>query len=263
MGFLKIGILDIIDILVVAFLLYQVYILIKGTVAIKIFTGVALIYLIWLIVKALKMQLLSTILGHVMGVGVIALLIVFQQEIRKFAIFISNKYISRFDFSLSLLFSNTTKLKSDVKVWAIVKATIRLSKTKTGGLIVITKRYDLFSQIETGIKLNADTTSLLIENIFAKNTPLHDGAVIITNEKIIAAKCILPVSQNKNLPEEFGLRHRSAFGLSEQTDAIIIAISEENGKISVFKHENYTLEIKAPELMKFLEKEFLKNSENK
>ncbi len=259
MSFIKIGIIDIIDIFVVSFLLYQVYNLIKGTVAIKILSGIAAIYLIWLLVKALKMQLLSTILGNIMGVGAIALLIVFQQEIRKFAIFISNKYISKFDFSIKSIFSGVLKPNPEVKIWAIIKAVIKLSQSKTGGLIVITGKSELHGLVDTGIKLNADTSSILIENIFSKNTPLHDGAIIITNDKIIAAKCILPLSQKTDIPEGFGLRHRSALGLSEQTDSVIITISEETGKITIFKEEKYYTDLKPSDLKKYLENEFDSN----
>ena len=258
MTFLDIGIIDIIDIFLVAFLFYQVYMLIKGTVAIKIFTGVAALYLIWLLVKALNMQLLSTILGQVMGVGVIALLIVFQQEIRKFFMLFSNKYLSKFDFSFDKTFGFLIKEEPKVKVWSIVKACVNLSKTKTGALIAISQKSDLLSFIETGVIIDAETSTQLLENIFFKNSPLHDGALIITNNKIKAAKCILPVSEKINLPEDFGLRHRSAYGLSEQTDAVIVTVSEETGFISVFQNENYKREISITKLRKILEKEFLK-----
>jgi len=243
MTFLDIGIIDIIDILVVAFLLYQVYSLIKGTAAIKIFTGIATMYLIWLIVRALKMQLLSTILGHVMGLGVIALLIVFQQEIRKFAIYISNKYLSGFDFSPNSFFKKVIKSKEDLKIWAIVKTCVKFSKHKTGALIAITRKSELLPYIDSGIKLNADTSSTLLETIFHKHSPIHDGAVIITDDKIIAARCILPVSDNKKLPERFGLRHRSAHGLAQQSDAIIITVSEETGQISIFDNDKYSIDV--------------------
>lgn len=258
MTFLDIGIIDLIDILVVAFLLYQVYNLIKGTAAIKIFTGIAAIYLIWLIVRALKMQLLSTILGQVMGLGVIALFIVFQQEIRKFAIYISTRYLSGFDFSPNSFFKKVIKNnKEDVKIWAIVKACVKFSRLKTGALIVITRKSELLSYIDSGIKLNADTSSTLLETIFFKNAPIHDGAVIITDDKIIAARCILPLSENKKLPERFGLRHRSAHGLAQQSDAIIITVSEETGQISIFDEDKYSIDVSPAELKDALERNFM------
>lgn len=257
MTFLDIGIIDLIDILVVAFLLYQVYNLIKGTAAIKIFTGIAAIYLIWLIVRALKMQLLSTILGQVMGLGVIALFIVFQQEIRKFAIYISTRYLSGFDFSPNSFFKKVIKNKEDVKIWAIVKICVKFSKHKTGALIVITRKSELLPYIDSGIKLNADTSSTLLETIFHKNSPIHDGAVIITDDKIIAARCILPVSDNKKLPERFGLRHRSAHGLAQQSDAIIITVSEETGQISIFDEDKYSIDVSPAELKDTLERNFM------
>ncbi len=262
MTFLDIGILDIIDIVLVAFLLYQVYMLIKGTAAIKIFSGIAAMYLVWLIVKALNMQLLSTILGQIMGVGVIALLIVFQQEVRNFFLLISNKYLSNIDFSFKNVFSSFIKKEPEVKVWSIVKACVTFSKNHIGALITITKESELQPYIETGIKLNADTSVQLLESIFFHNNPLHDGSVIISKDKIKAAKCILPVSENKELPSEFGLRHRSAHGLAEQTDSVVIVVSEETGFISLFKSGTFKFNIKTTELRKELENEFLTEKKN-
>lgn len=236
--------------------------LIKGTAAIKIFSGIAVMYLLWLIVKALNMQLLSTILGQIMGVGVIALLIVFQQEIRNFFLLITNKYLSNFDFSFNKIFSSFIKKEPEVKVWSIVKACVSFSKNYTGAIIAITRESELNSYIETGVKLNADTSVQLLESIFFHNNPLHDGSVIITNEKIKAAKCILPVSKNTNLPDDFGLRHRSAYGLTEQADSIVIVVSEETGYISLFKSGNYIVNIKTTELRKELESEFLNDKKD-
>ncbi len=241
--------------------MYQIYFLIKGTAAIKIFTGIALLYLVWLTVRAFDMILISSILGHVMGVGVIALLIVFQQEIRKFFMLLSNKYLSKINFSFKNLFPFFNDDEPSVKVWSIVKACTSMSKTKTGVLIVISRESELFSIIETGIKLNADTTSQLLINLFFKNSPLHDGAVIIRNDKIVAAGCILPVSDKDVRHEDFGLRHRAALGITEQTDAVVIVVSEQTGNISLFYSSAYQKNISITDLRKQLEYFFLSNQE--
>lgn len=260
MTFLRIGIIDFIDIILVAFIFYQIYMLMKGTVAIKIFTGVAALYFIWLVVKALNMRLLSTILGQVMGVGVIALLIVFQQEIRSFFMLISNKYFSKFELSGKKLLSIFSHQPQGVKVTEIIDACVNMSKKKIGALIVISRRSELGQIRSTGTELEAKTSSLLIQNIFFKNSPLHDGAMVITKEKIKAAGCILPVSQNKRLPESFGLRHRSAYGITENTDSIVVVVSEETGNISFFETGNFITSMSTDELSKILEDRFPVNN---
>lgn len=233
MSFITIEFLDILDIVLVAFLLYQVYMMIKGTVAINIFVGISSAYLIWLLVKALNMELLSSILGQVMGVGVIALIIVFQQEIRRFLLLMGTKYFSNRNFSLEYLFSFFMKENPpQVDIESIVNACEHLASTKTGALIAISNKSELASYAETGEILNAHTSSRLLETIFFKNSPLHDGAVIISEDKIYAAACLLPVSEDQTLPKQLGLRHRAAMGLSEITDALVLIISEETGYIS-------------------------------
>ncbi len=231
--------------------------MIKGTQAIKIFIGIAFLYLIWLLVKALDMKLISSILGHVMGVGVIALLIVFQQEVRNFFMLITNKYLSKFDFSIKNILPFIKSEEVEVKVWSIVKACNNLSKQKTGALITIAQESELPMIIETGLIINADTSSLLIESIFFKNNPLHDGSIIIKKQKIIAAGCILPVSKQEFNIKDFGLRHRAAMGISEQTDAVVIVVSEETGGISLFQNSEFKRNLSAVELRKTLEGIFL------
>ncbi len=243
--------------MLVAFLLYQIYFLIKGTAAIKIFSGIAVLYLVWLTVKAFDMILISSILGHVMGVGVIALLIVFQQEIRKFFMLLSNKYLSKVKFSFKNLLPLFSEKEPDVKVWSIVKACSLMSKSKTGALIVIARESELYAIIDTGIKLESETSSQLITNIFYKNAPLHDGAMIIKKDKIVAAGCILPVSDRDVRHEDFGLRHRAALGLVEQTDAVVIVVSEQTGNISLFYSSAYQKNISITDLRKQLEKFFI------
>ncbi len=230
LSLIHITVIDIIDILIVAFLMYKLYQLIKGTAAIKIFFGIAIVYLVWLVVRALKMELVETIMGQVIGVGVIALIVVFQQEVRQFLLMLGDKYFKR-----GLLLGKV-KLRDDFShdgVKCIVQACMEMSESKTGALIVITRETSLQTIIQTGETVNADINTQLIKAIFYKNAPLHDGAMIIEKNRIVAAKCILPVSQNPNLPNEYGLRHRSGLGISETSDALVIIVSEQSGNISI------------------------------
>lgn len=235
--------------------------MIKGTAAIKIFVGIAFLYFFWLLVQALNMKLISSILGNVMGVGVIALLIVFQQEVRKFFMLFTNKYLSKIDISFKKLLPFLKDDEPKVKVWSIVKACSNLSKQKMGGLITITRLSEMPAIIDTGVRIEALTSSQLLENIFFKNSPLHDGAVIIKNDRIVAAGCIFPVTEQHFDIKDFGLRHRAAMGLSEQTDAVIIVISEETGGISIFMDNSYVRDISVTELRQKLENIFLKDNE--
>jgi diadenylate cyclase len=259
MSFLDFGIIDAIDILVVAYLLYKLYMLIRGSVALNIFTVIAIIYCIWLLTKALKMQLLSTILGQFIGVGALALVVVFQPEIRRFFLLIYSEYMASFNFSIERIFGRFIKKTPGVKIYSITKACINLAKTKTGALIVVSKNSQMESYTASGKKILAITSSELLESIFLKKSPLHDGAVIIVRDKIMAARCILPVSENIKLPPSFGLRHRSAMGISEATNAFTIAVSEETGEISYFKGGNFYKNISGVQLRKVLEKEFQTN----
>ena len=251
--FITIRALDVIDVVLVAFLLYQMYMLIRGTVAINIFVGIVLLYIFWLVVRALNMELLSSILGEIIGVGVLALIIVFQQEIRKFLLFIGNRYINRRRFSFENFFFPKKREKQIlVKVDAIVKACRNMSETRTGALIVIARKSELQLYAESGDIIDADTSTRMIENIFFKNSPLHDGAVIIVNDRILAARCVLPITENINLPPHYGMRHKSAIGITEVTDAIAIVVSEETGKISVASEGMLRYDIGWLELDKYL-----------
>ncbi len=230
----KITILDIIDIVMVATILYQLYRLIRGTAAFSISLGIFFVYLFWLVVKALNMELISAILGQVIGVGVIALIIVFQQEIRRFLLSIGNKYISRNRFSFDKYFpSGVIDQNTNQVVEEIVRAVETMANARTGALIAIgrTSLLDIYS--EGGELLNAFVTDELLKTIFYKGSPLHDGAVLIQNGKIFAARCPLPSTDQTSLPAKFGMRHRAAIGLTEQTDALVVIVSEERGKISV------------------------------
>lgn len=231
-GFIEIKFLDILDILLVAFLLYALYNLLKGTVAINIFFGIVAFYLLWKLVNALDMRLLSEIFGAFISVGFIALIVVFQPEIRKFLLMLGTpgfmgKRAKRFLF---WRFDMNHQVELDID--PIIIASRNLAESKTGALIIIANKSGLEQFVATGQILEAEISDSLIENIFFKNSPLHDGAMIIHNNKIKAVSCILPVSANKNIPANFGLRHRAAIGITEQSDAQAIIISEETGKIS-------------------------------
>ena len=226
--------LDIIDIVLMATILYQLYRLIRGTAAFSIFIGIFFIYLFWLVVRALNMELISSLLGQVIGVGVIALIIVFQQEVRRFLLVIGNKYITNSRFSFSRLFSLVkNEPGSPREAEEIVKACERLVSRKTGALIVIGRKSSLDIFSEGGEILKAQISAELLETIFFKNTPLHDGAVLIESGLILAARCPLPTTDQVTLPPRLGMRHRAAIGMSEHSDALIVVLSEESGFISV------------------------------
>jgi uncharacterized protein (TIGR00159 family) len=254
--FLQIRVLDVIDILLVAFLMYQLYMLVRGTVAINIIIGVLAIYLIWGITKILNMEMLSTIIGQVIGVGVIALIIVFQQEIRRFLIIIGTRYINRNRLRFESLFKMEFDARPALRIKSIVKAVIFLSNEKTGALIAIKRKSNLDIYGKAGDVLEAMTSSRLIISIFNKYSPLHDGAIIIDREKVVAARVVLPVTDDPNLPPEYGLRHRAAIGLSELTDTLVIVVSEETGQISLAEDGKLEKGITSKELMERLEKEF-------
>ncbi|QMU63660.1 MAG: TIGR00159 family protein [Flavobacteriaceae bacterium] len=237
--FIDISFLDILDILLVATLLYYIYKLLKGTVAINIFLGIAFIFLIWKITEALKMEVLSSILGYLLSGGVIALIIVFQQEIRKFLLMIgTTNFTSKRNFLNQLKFLRS-EIGSETNVTILVAACKKLSKTKTGALIVIENTSSLDFLVSTGDTMNALLNEALIESIFYKNSPLHDGATIIRDNYIIATRVVLPVSENASISSRFGLRHKAAIGISEKTDAVCLLVSEETGEISYIKDGSF------------------------
>ncbi|MDQ3535008.1 MAG: diadenylate cyclase CdaA [Bacteroidota bacterium] len=248
-GFLEISWVDIIDITLVSILLYQVYKLMRGSVAVKIFLGFLSLYLIYLVVNAAEMELLSAILGQFMGVGVLAAIILFQQEIRKFLLLIGKTTI----FNRDNIFNGLPWRKNDqlrnVNVTPIIEAAKTLGGSNTGALIVFSKSSELRFYAESGDLIDAVISKRLLLSIFNKYSPLHDGAVIIYQGKIKAARCILPVTEQENLPAHFGLRHRAAIGMSEITDSLTIVVSEETGQLSAVKngkiyHNLSTLELR-------------------
>ena len=255
-AFIHIRLLDVIDIILVAILFYQLYMLIRGTVAYSITLGIAAIYLFWWAVRAMQMELLSTILGSVLGVGVIALIIVFQQEIRRFLIFIGSRYVEGNRISVEKILNIRFESKPQVKIRSIMKAVMQFSLEKTGALIVIKNKSNLDMYAETGDVLNAETSSRLFVSIFNKTSPLHDGAVIVENDKIKAARVILPVTEKMDLPPEYGLRHRAGLGISEGTDSLVIVVSEEPGQLSTAENGILQTNIPSRLLRKKLEEEF-------
>ena len=251
--FIHVRFLDIIDILLVTIIFYEIYKLVKGTVAFNIFMGIFIIFVVWLVVKSLKMELLGSILGQLFGVGVIAIIIVFQQEVRRFLLLLGSRYRANRQFSLENLFSNQFKLASEASMHAIVDACRQMSENRVGALIVLARESELREYVETGEIIDAEISSELIKSIFFKNSPLHDGAMIVSLNRIKAARCILPVSQKLEISPVLGLRHRAAIGISEQTDAYVIVVSEENGHISMSSGGELNEDISTDELFKILE----------
>jgi uncharacterized protein (TIGR00159 family) len=228
--------------------MYYIYKIARGTPAPGILTGIMLIYILWVIVKALNMEMLSAILGHIIGVGVIALIVVFQPEIRRFLQVLGSKWQRRSNSFWAKFFMLRNQLPGDMDYLSpVVRACSDMSETKTGALIVIQQHTDLTPFSETGIPIDARTTASLLKNIFFKNSPLHDGAVTMNNGRIVAAKCVLPSTQNE-VPVTFGMRHRAALGISEVTDAIVVVVSEETGAISVAQNGEIKVGIPAQEL---------------
>jgi uncharacterized protein (TIGR00159 family) len=258
-GFIQIRWIDIIDILLVAVLLYELYRLLKGTVAINIFFGIVALVLIWQVVNALQMELLSKILGAFISVGFIALIVIFQPEIRRFLLALGTSTFMRRKGRRFLFWRLNLENHSGLDTNAIVMACNHMSESQQGALIILTRRNELKQYINTGEVLEAKLSVQLLETIFYGQGPLHDGAVIISGNEIMAAACILPVSGNTRIPKRLGLRHRAAVGITEVSDAIAIVVSEETGKISYALEGKLTSKVNAGELKSFLEEEFSEN----
>lgn len=255
-GLFSIRIVDIIDILLFAILLFEIYNLVKGTAAIRIFIGFIAVYVIWKIVKTLQMQLLTEIFGQFISVGVIALIVVFQPEIRQFLLMIGNMRIIRNPSKRFLFWKFKIDNPVDLNIDKIVKACQKMAETRTGALIVITRRNELRQYVDTGQPVDARITEVLLETIFFKNGPLHDGAVIITGNNIRAARCIMPVSGDSTIPTYYGLRHRAAVGITEKSDAVAIVVSEERGDIAYSVEGKLYPSVAPAQLATFLENLF-------
>jgi diadenylate cyclase len=231
-AFISIRFLDVIDILLVAVLLYQFYMIIKGTAAFSIIMGMFIFYLTWVIVRGLDMELTGGIMGQLVGVGVLALVIVFQQEIRKMFLLLGTRYNLNKKISFDSFFYKDKDDNADKKIKEIILACEAMARSKTGALIVMVNKSELKEYVETGEKIGAPVSGALLQTLFFKNSPLHDGAVIIHDGKILAARCILPVSNRELENDQLGMRHRAALGISQATDAQVIIVSEETGRLS-------------------------------
>lgn len=255
MEFLDLRITDLVDIVLVAFLLYYLYNLVKGTVAINILVGIVIVYAIYVVTQLLEMELLSKILGGFLGVGMFALVVVFQPEIRKFLLMLGSTNFNarrRFFRQFKLLGSDPGPRTN---VGAIVAACKKMSGSKTGALIVLQRNNSLDFVKNSGDEMNLELNQPIIESIFFKNSPLHDGAIIIEENRITATRVILPVSNDRKIPLRFGLRHRAAVGITEKTDAVCLVVSEETGQISYLKDGDFVLFEDTDELLKILKKD--------
>ena len=231
------GIKDIIDIVCVALLLYYVYKLMKESGSLNIFYGILVFMVVWILVsQVFEMKLLRSIFDKLMSVGVLALIILFQEEIRRFFLTVGSQrklgFITRL-FVKSNRRRTHNQQEENPAVMKIVRACEQMSKNKVGALIIIEHNMSLTDIVNSGEKVDAIISSALIQNIFFKNSPLHDGAMIVSHDRITAAGCILPVSHDMNIPKGLGLRHRAALGISQQSDALAVVVSEENGAISI------------------------------
>ena len=249
--FVSFRIVDVLDILIVTVLLFELYKLTKGTAAVKIFWVLALIFVIWEVVTYFHFTMLSSLMGELVNVGMLAILILFQPEIRKFLLYIGDGRLVHF---FSDRFAKQNKNSAYVEEIEAVKSACRhMSANLTGALIIFARQTPLDEFLNTGEVIDAKPSAELLENIFFKNSPLHDGAVIIKNHRIAAARCILPVSKNRDLPQEVGLRHRSALGATEFTDAIAVIVSEQTGNISICHNGQLTRDYTSSTLRQALE----------
>lgn len=244
--------LDAVDILLVALLLFQFHRLVKGTVAVNIFIGIVAVFILWKIVETLKMELLAQILGWFIGVGAIAIIIMFQQELRRFFLFIGTSELFNNEIVRKKIFGVTLRKIQSEDIDAVVKACKNMSETKTGAIVVFATKSDLRFFEQTGDIVQAKLTSKLLESIFYKNSPLHDGAVIVNNRKIQSARCVLPVTENPDFPAHLGMRHRAAVGITETSDAIAVAVSEQTGSIAFAKGGELQKDISLEKLTELL-----------
>jgi uncharacterized protein (TIGR00159 family) len=247
----EISIMDVVDVALVAAMLYYFYKLMKQSGSLNVFIGILLFFFSWIVVsKLLQMRLLGSIMDQLMSVGAVALIVIFQDEVRNFFKRLgSHKKVRAF---LSRFFQQRSIEKENEMVMPVVMACVSMAQQKVGALIVVEKEVSLDEIASTGETINANVGQRLLEAIFFKNAPLHDGAIIIRGNRILAAQCILPVSHDLNIPKQLGLRHRSAMGIAEKTDAIAIIVSEETGSISVASKGKFKLGLNAQQLESIL-----------
>lgn len=258
LNFLDFKITDFIDILLVAILLYYIYKLVRGTVAINIFIGIVIVWGFWKLTELLDMNMISSILGDFMKVGLVALIIVFQQEVRKFLLMIgSTNFANKRNFIKHFKFLKQEASAINTDIDSVLNACEKMSISKTGALIVIKRNNSLDFVKSTGDKMHIEISQPIIESIFYKNSPLHDGAAIIENNNIVATRVILPVSNERNIPLRFGLRHRAAVGITEKTDALALIVSEETGMITYIKNGEFVLYKDMTELASIVKEDLL------
>lgn len=252
------GIKDFIDILLVALMLYYIYRLMKESRSLNVFMGIIVFVLVWLFVsQVLEMRLLGAIMDKLVSVGVIGLIVLFQEEIRRFLYSLGAHQRFR---SVARFFIGSKEKNNIIDketIMPIVMACMSMSKKYVGALLVIERGVPLKDIMDTGEEIDAKINQRLIENIFFKNSPLHDGAMVISNKRIMSAGCILPVSHNLDIPKELGLRHRAALGISQSSDAIAVIVSEETGRISVAIKGEFRLRLSAEELESILTQEMM------
>jgi diadenylate cyclase len=259
-GFLEITFWDIADILIVGYLLYQLFRLIKGSIAVNILAGITMLYITWWLVAWLKMDALSMILGQFARLGLIALVIVFQPEMRRFLLLIGQTLNMRIKSMRRLVISPTeVSEESRDAIAHIVKTLPLLAEQRIGALFVFTTNTELQLFAQSGVRLDANLSTQILMSIFNTESPLHDGAVIIGNNKIFAASCVLPVTESSALPEHVGTRHRAAVGITEVTDGIAVVVSEETGKISYARDGNLNYDLSAEQIGKILLRVFQHN----
>lgn len=262
-GFLRMSFIDILDIILVAVIIFVVFRWIRGSSAMSIFVAIISLYVARVVVSALNMRLMSAILGQVLDVGVLALIVIFQPEIRRFLISFGSRYLMEAGHNgfLGKIFGNKDKTMGSEAVKEVTEACRTMSEQKTGALIVIPHKSSLDFVIETGDRIDALINKRLIMNIFFKNSPLHDGAMVMSTDHIIAARCTLPITEKTDIPAHFGMRHKAAIGISEVTDADVIVVSEETGRISFVKGGDVTALGNANELQLLLNNSFAKGQE--
>lgn len=241
--FLQMKVADILDILLLGIIIFLLFKWLRGTSAMSIFVAIVSLYLIRVIVGAFDMRLMVAIMDMILDVGVLAIIVIFQPEIRKFLIRLGNRYMNNAK-GRAIIDKLTGKEKKQVTVSEevndLTEACRRMSEDKTGALIVIAHKNTLDDIISTGDRIDAGIHRRLIMNLFFKNSPLHDGAVVISGDRIVAARCTLPITERTNLPANYGMRHKAAIGITEESDADVVVVSEETGRISFVKGGNVT-----------------------
>jgi len=237
LGLHGISLIDLLDIVLVALLIYLALKWLRGSAAMSIFLAIMILCIIWLAVSALGMKMMNSLMSALFDVGILSIIILFQPEIRRFMISLGNRYRNAYRESslLQKIIGNTSRSVSSENIGEIVDACMTMSAGKVGALIVLPHFNNLSDIINTGDRIDAQISSRLLQNLFFKNSPLHDGAIIISGNRIVAARCTLPITEKTDIPASFGMRHKAAVGISETSDADVIVVSEETGGITCFK----------------------------